>query len=572
MTLVQQLVKKGIITKEKATSLELEIKESGKKEEEVILEKGIVDENFLFNLKSENLKIPLKEVIARDVPLEVLELIPEETAKYYQMIPIAKKEQLLEVGMAYPEDLKAQEALKFLVRRQNLNFQVFLITPTTFNTLLRQYRDLKREMGLALEELETELKAEKFPRTAAEFERLAEEAPITKIVAVILRHGVEGGASDIHIEPTRKKLRVRFRLLGFLHSSIFLPLRIQPAVVTRVKILSNLKIDETRIPQDGRFSTKIDERDIDFRVSTFPTTLGEKVAIRILDPTVGLKQFEELGLAGRNLKALREAVKKPYGLILASGPTGCGKTTTLYAILNLLNKEEQNIVTLEDPVEYFVEGINQSQVKPEIGYDFSIGLRHILRQDPDIIMVGEIRDEETAALVIHSALTGHLVLSTLHTSNAISGIPRLLDLGIKPYLIPPTLACILAQRLVRRLCDACKKEVKPKKEVRDLILKEIEALPAQAKKNIKIANSLTLWQAQGCKKCNNEGFSGRIALFEVLEMTDNLADIILKVPTTEKLQEEAKQQGMITLKQDGILKALAGVTPLEEVLRVAEEK
>jgi len=401
---------------------------------------------------------------------------------------------------------------------------------------------------------------------------LAEEAPITKIVAVILRHGVEGGASDIHIEPTRKKLRVRFRLLGFLHSSIFLPLRIQPAVVTRVKILSNLKIDETRIPQDGRFSTKIDEKDIDFRVSTFPTTLGEKVAIRILDPTVGLKQFEELGLAGRNLKVLKEAVKKPYGLILACGPTGCGKTTTLYAILNLLNKEEQNIVTLEDPVEYFIEGINQSQVKPEIGYDFPIGLRHILRQDPDIIMVGEIRDEETAALVIHSTLTGHLVLSTLHTSNAISGIPRLLDLGIKPYLIPPTLACILAQRLVRRLCDACKKEVKPKKEVRDLILKEIEALPAQAKKNIKIANSLTLWQAQGCKKCNNEGFSGRIALFEVLEMTDNLADIILKVPTTEKLQEEAKQQGMITLKQDGILKALAGVTPLEEVLRVAEEK
>jgi len=572
MTLIQQLVKKGVLDKEKATSLELEIKESGKKEEEVILEKGIIDENFLFNLKSENLKIPLKEVITRDVPLEALELIPEETAKYYQMIPIAKKEQLLEVGMVYPEDLKAQEALKFLVRQQNLNFQVFLITPTNFSALLRQYRDLKREMGVALEELETELKAEKFPRTAAEFERLAEEAPITKIVAVILRHGVEGGASDIHIEPTRKKLRVRFRLLGFLYSSIFLPLRIHPAVIARVKILSNLKIDETRIPQDGRFSTKIDERDIDFRVSSFPTTLGEKVAIRILDPAVGLKQFEELGLEGRNLKTVRTAVKRPYGLILACGPTGCGKTTTLYAILNLLNKEEQNIVTLEDPVEYFIEGINQSQVKPEIGYDFPIGLRHILRQDPDIIMVGEIRDEETAALAIHSALTGRLVLSTLHTANATSGIPRLIDLGVKPYLIPPTLSCIIAQRLVRRLCDACKKEIKPKKEVKDLILKEIEGLPAQVKKNIKIAKVLTLWQVQGCKKCNNEGFSGRIALFEILEMTDNLADIILKVPTVEKLQEEAKRQGMITLKQDGILKALAGVTTLEEVLRVAEEK
>jgi len=428
MTLIQQLVKKGILDKGKATTLEFEIRETGKKEEEVILERRLCDESLLFGLKSKNLKIPLKEIAAGEVPLETLGMIPEETAKHYKMIPLVRKDKTLEVGMVYPEDLKAQEALKFLARQGPFTYQVFLITPTTFSNLLKQYRTLRREVGRALEELEVELKEEKVevrPRTAAEFERLAEEAPITKIVAVILRHAVEGKASDIHIEPTQEKLRIRFRLLGILHSSIFLPLRTHPAVVARIKILSNLKIDETRIPQDGRFSTKINGKSIDFRVSTFPTTLGEKVAIRVLDPTIGLKTFGELGLEKRNLGVVKRAIKRPYGLILASGPTGCGKTTTLYAILQVLNREGVNIVTLEDPVEYFIEGINQSQVRPEIGYDFAIGLRHIVRQDPDIIMVGEIRDPETASLTTHAALTGHIVLSTLHTSNAIGVIPRL---------------------------------------------------------------------------------------------------------------------------------------------------
>ncbi|GAI28971.1 unnamed protein product, partial [marine sediment metagenome] len=272
-----------------------------------------------------------KEIAAREVPLETLGMIPEATAKYYKMIPLVRKDKTLEVGMVYPEDLKAREALKFLARQGPFTYQVFLITPTTFSNLLKQYRTLRREVGRALEELEVELKEEKVevrPRTAAEFERLAEEAPITKIVAVILRHAVEGKASDVHIEPTQEKLRIRFRLLGILHSSIFLPLRTHPAVVARIKILSNLKIDETRIPQDGRFSTKINGKGIDFRVSTFPTTLGEKVAIRVLDPTIGLKTFGELGLEKRNLVVVKRTIKRPYGLILASGPTGCGKTTT----------------------------------------------------------------------------------------------------------------------------------------------------------------------------------------------------------------------------------------------------
>ena len=572
MTLVQQLLKQGILEKEKATSLEFEIKESRKPEEEVILEKGIVSEDFLFNLKSENLKINLKKVAADEVPLEILESIPEETAKYYNMIPLAKKENILEIGMIYPEDLKAQEALKFLARQGKFDYKVSLITPSNFNEILKQYRTLKRELGIALEELKTELKVERVPKTTAELERLVEEAPITKIVAVILRHAVDGGASDIHIEPTREKLRVRFRLLGILHSSIVLPIRIHPAVISRIKILSDLKIDETRIPQDGRFSTKIDGKDIDFRVSTFPTTLGEKAAIRVLDPTIGLKKLEELGLERRNFEGVKRAIEKPFGLILTTGPTGCGKTTTLYAILQILNKEGVNIVTLEDPVEYFIEGINQSQVRPEIGYDFARGLRHVVRQNPDIIMVGEIRDEETAALATHAALTGHIVLSTIHTTNALGVIPRLIDLGVQPYLIPPTLSCVTAQRLVKRLCDDCKTEIKPKKEIAELILKEIENLPSQIKKDLKIEKPFKIFKAAGCKKCNGEGFSGRIALFEVLEMTDNLAAITLKIPSVELLAEEAKRQGMVNMRQDGILKVLNGITTIEEVLRVAEEK
>jgi len=572
MTLIQQLLKKRIIDKEQATSLEVEVKERRKKEEDLLIEKKIVAEDFLFSLKSESLKIPLKTVEAEEVPLETLELIPEETVRYYQTIPLSKKENFLEVGMVYPEDLKAQEALKFLARQGKFNYQVFLITPTTFNELLKQYCTLKRELGRALEELKVELKEERVSRTVAEFERLAEEAPITKIVAVVLRQAVDGGASDIHIEPGREKMRVRFRLLGQLHSSIFLPLRIHPAVIARIKILSNLKIDETRIPQDGRFSAKIDEKDIDFRVSTFPTAMGEKAAVRVLNPTVGMKKFEELGLESRNFEVVKKAIKRPYGLILATGPTGCGKTTTLYALLQTLNKEGVNIVTLEDPVEYFIEGLNQSQIRPEINYDFARGLRHVLRQNPDIIMVGEIRDEETVFLVTHAALTGHIVLSTLHTNDALGGIPRLIDLGIKPYLVPSTLSCIIAQRLVRRLCQSCKKETKPKKEVRDLILKEVENLPEQIKKEVKVPNPLKIFEPTGCKKCNQEGFSGRIALFEILEMTNQLSEIILKAPTIESLQQEAKRQGMITMFQDGILKVLNGVTTVEEVLRVAEEK
>jgi len=577
MGVIKKILEKKIIDKNQAASLEFEVKTLGKKEEDLILEKGILSEDELFKLKSEDLKIPLRDVAPEEVPLRVLEKIPEETAKHYKMIGVGEKGDVLEIGMIYPEDLAAREALNFLSRQQKFNVKIFLIKPTTFEHLLRQIRTFRKEVSVALSELEKEIATEKIeekPRTAEEIARLAEEAPISKVVAVMLRHAVDGRASDIHIEPGKEKMRVRFRSLGELHSSLLLPMRIHPAIIARIKILSNLKLDESRVPQDGRFSTKIGDRDIDFRVSTFPTTLGEKVAIRVLDPRVGLKKFEELGLIGRNYEVIKRETKRPWGLVLATGPTGSGKTTTLYAVLQILNREGVNIVTLEDPVEYFIEGINQSQIRPELNYDFATGLRSILRQDPDIIMVGEIRDEESAGLVIHAALTGHIVLSTLHTTNAIGVIPRLIDMGVKPYLIPPTLRVALAQRLIRRLCDDCKKKVKAKKEIFDLISKEVEGMPGNLKKEVesKIKKPLYIYESVGCPKCNKTGFSGRIAVFEVLAMTDELADLILKEPTELKLREEAKRQGMITMLQDGIIKVLDGIATMEEVLRVAEEK
>ncbi len=573
MSLVQQLVKKGVLEKSKAAALEYEINNSDKREEEIILEKKITSEDFLFDLKSEALRIPLKTVSAQEIELKALETIPEESAKYYRMIPLSRKENRLEVGMVYPEDLKAREALEFLARQNGLSYQVFLITISNFNEILRRYRSLKKEVTRALEELETELKKEEKPEVrATEVEKIVEEAPISKVVAVILRHAVDGKASDIHVEPSREKLRVRFRLDGVLHPSIFLPIRVLPAVVTRIKILSNLKIDETRIPQDGRFSTKVGDRIIDFRVSTFPTTLGEKVVMRILDPGERKASFEDLGISGRNLKAIKEGLKKSYGMILSTGPTGSGKTTTLYAILSLFNKEEVNVMTLEDPVEYFMEGVNQSQIRPEIGYSFANGLRSLLRQDPDVLMVGEIRDQETASLAVHAALTGHNLLSTLHTSNTSGIIPRLIDMGVQPFLLPPTLGLMLAQRLVRKLCPHCRKKTSASKEAKEIIEAEIKKFPALAKKDLKTDKTAFVYQPVGCKRCNKTGYSGRIGVFEILTMTKRLEEIILREPSEARIQEEAINQGMITMKQDGILKVLEGITSLEEILRVAEEK
>jgi len=574
MKLLQQLFAQGSLSEKKMNDLEKEVQKSGKTEEDIILEQKIVPEDSLFELKSKILKIPLKKVNAEQVPFNVLELIPEEASINYKMAAIDMTENSAQIGMVYPENIAAQNALRFLANQQNFTYQVFLITPGSLVALLKQRRNLAAETTRALEELNEKnvkvLGAKETPSQA-----IAEEAPIIKMVLVILRHAIEGNASDIHVEPGRDKLTVRFRQNGVLHPSLFLPLKVHPAVVARIKILSGLKIDENRIPQDGRFSAKINNKDVDFRVSTFPTLYGEKVEIRVLDPSVGLKSFEDLGLEGRNLEVVKAAIRKPYGMILFAGPTGSGKTTTQYAILRFLNQDSVNIVTVEDPIEYSIPGVSQSQVKSEIGYSFARGLRQILRQDPNIIMIGEIRDEETADLVVNAALTGHIVLSTLHTNSCVGVIPRLMDMGVKPFLIPSTLKLAVSQRLIRTLCSKCKIKIKPPEKIRSYILEKIKSLPAYARPKrypeIKIPDPLLIYEAKGCEACSFTGYAGRIGLFEVLSMSNELAELIQKSALEAEIFKVAQKQGMLTMEQEGILKVLKGQTTIEEIVRATEE-
>jgi len=573
MSFLEFLVKRKALKKDEANKVEKELKKTGLAVEALLLRKKLLEEKKLFQLKSEFLNIPLKDVKPEDISPDVFSIIPKESVEFYKMVSLGlnKSKRILEVGMVYPEDAQAKEALKFLSRQQKFSLKIYLITFSDFKEYLKKYRAPEKEVEKALERLEQEIKSEEQGAKKAvapeKFTRLVEEAPVIKMAAVILRQAVEGRASDIHIEPTTEDLRVRYRLDGVLYTTLILPLKVHPAVIARVKILSRLKIDETRLPQDGRFSTSIGGRRVDFRVSTFPTTLGEKAVIRVLDPSESLDNLSDLGLQYRNLEVTERKVKKPYGMILVTGPTGSGKTTTLYTILKLLNKESVNIVTLEDPVEYFIGGVSQSQVRPEIEYTFAKGLRQILRQDPDIIMVGEIRDEETASLAIHAALTGHLMLSTLHTTSAAGVIPRLLDMGVKPFLLSPTLAVAVSQRLVRVLCPICKKRVKLQGATRKFILEKINNLPQDIKKQVVLQD---IFEPKGCKKCNFTGYSGRKGIFEILEMTDNLAEIIITSPSEKAITEEAKAQGMMTMEEDGILRVLEGSTSLEEVMRVAE--
>jgi len=579
MKLLQELFAQGFLSEQVLDDFKKQVEKTGKTEEEIILAKNIVSEDFLFNLKSKILGIPLKKVDSDKIPPDVLELMPEEASVNYKMAPISKSKgpegdsNSVQIGMVYPEDIAAQNALRFLANQENFTYQVYLITPSNLAELLKQRKNISTETKKALEELSEEGgKILEILENKSSIEAITEEAPIIKMVLVILRHAIEGNASDIHIEPGRDKLNVRFRLNGILYPSLSLPLKVHLAIVARIKILSGLKIDENRIPQDGRFSAKINNKDIDFRVSTFPTLYGEKVEIRVLNPSTGLRSFEELGLTGRSLEVVKSAIKKPFGMILFTGPTGSGKTTTQYAILRILNQDSVNIVTVEDPIEYSIAGINQSQVKPEIGYTFARGLRQILRQDPNIIMVGEIRDEETASLVVNAALTGHIVLSTLHTNSSVGVIPRLIDMGVGPFLIPSALRVVISQRLVRILCPRCKIKIRPAEKIKKYILEKVKGMPAPIKKGIKIGEPLLIYAAKGCEACGFTGYTARAGLFEVLSMSEELAELIQKNPLESLIFKAAQKQGMLTMEQEGILKILKGETTIEEVTRATEER
>ncbi len=576
--LLQELVKSGALSEELSQKMLQEAAVSKKPVEDLIYERRLVDEATVAAAKGRVLNIPFKKINPEEIKPELFKSIPEEVVRNYQVIPVSQSADMLVIGMLNPDNVKAQEAVKFVAKQLRMNLGVYLITKSDWEAVLRKYSPYQTEVGAAVSSIKSTkmLGASQRIIQLEEGSTVAEEAPIIRIVASTLKEAVWQKASDIHIEPQRNRSRIRFRINGELKEVTSFPIELHQPIVSRIKVLSNLKIDETRMPQDGRFRTIIFDRDIDFRVATFPTPVGEKVAVRVLDPTVGLKGLGDLGLVGRNYETLTEAIEKPYGMVLITGPTGSGKTTTLYAIMQILNKEDINIVSLEDPVEYFMDGLNQSQVRPEIGYDFASGLRQILRQDPDVIMVGEIRDEETAGLAVHAALTGHIVLSTLHTNNAIGVIPRLIDMKVEPFLLPAALNLMVAQRLIPRLCDSCKKPETAADPIQEIIEKELSRLPTPVLEELKqkipdLKEPYRVYHSAGCNDCNGKGIKGRIALYEILKMTPDLEAIINAGPSEAKILDESRKQGMVTLREDGIMKALEGLISIEAVLRDTKE-
>ncbi|MBI5003555.1 type II/IV secretion system protein [Candidatus Kaiserbacteria bacterium] len=512
------------------------------------------------------------------VAYDVLHYIPEESAQHYRLVPLGLVEGVLEVGMVDPDDIHGVDALNFIARVSGVPFKIYKISQEDFERIIKMYRGLGAEVDRAISDLASE-QADK-PKTAGgtseavalditstepkhdkeQMVNIQEDAPTIKIVSTILRYAVDGKASDIHIEPQQNGVRVRYRVDGDLHTSVVLPIGAHRGLVARIKVLASIRLDESRKPQDGRFSATVDNRPIDFRVSTFPSYNGEKIVIRILDREQGFVPLADIGLGDRNLGIMRNAIQKPHGLILISGPTGSGKSTTLYSLLSELDREKKNVLSLEDPIEYYVDGVIQSQVRPEIGYTFANGLRTTLRQDPDVIMVGEIRDGETAKLAIQAALTGHLVLSTIHTNDAVGTIPRLIDMGVEPYLIPPVLIASIAQRLVRTLTKDTGTQIPLSLSDRKSIEAQQSSLPPQYRFPIpefvyepeRTATSPT-------------GMHGRMAVFEVLEMSNEIERIVLANPVDSKLWAVARSQGMLTMQEDAMMKAFAKHIPFSEV-------
>ncbi len=578
MILLEELVKNRIIDESKIPDIYkiAEDKYQGNVDQALLDFK--VDENKILELKSRIFNMPSKDVNPKNIDSSILNLISIDSAKNYQFVPIGMKDNILEVGILDPENIQAIDVLTFMTSKLNIPFKLFLIKKSLFNSIIDKYSGMDTEVGEALSELDSDLSSEienvskksikelsvkTEKEKAQEEEKLVEDAPIIKIVAVILRNATEGQASDIHIENVGDKVKVRFRVDGILYTSLILPTNVYSGVVARIKILSKLKLDEKRKPQDGGFSAKIDGRKIDFRVSTMPAYFGEKVVMRILDSQKGIRPLDVLGFSDENLRLIRKILKKPYGLILVTGPTGSGKTTTLYSMLNDLDKEKANIVSLEDPVEYQIEGVNQSQVMPEIGYTFASGLRSILRQDPDVILVGEIRDKETAELAIQAAMTGHLVLATLHTNNSIGAIPRLIDMGIDPYLIAPTLVLCLAQRLARTIHPTSKKEIPVDEAMREMIDKQFEDLDNKYKIKLGLDKN-TIYEAVPSSECSS-GLQGRMPVFEMFEVDKEMQNIILKNPVEEDIYKLARSRGMLTMREDAIVKSLRGDIPHQEI-------
>ncbi len=564
------LLDAGLVREEQFEKALKKAEKTQQKVGEVLVSEGLIKEEELIKLKAYILGIPFINLEKGKIDPETLKIIPEPIARAHNIVAFRRKENNLEVAMLDPEDL---ETIDFIKKKANLRILPRLTNSQSIKNILKQYRQsLQVEFG---EIIKREKKLFK-PRKLKRLKEVALEAPIIKIVDVLIKHAVLGRASDIHIEPSKKEIVVRYRIDGILHDAMTLPKNLESGIVARVKVLSNLKLDEHRLPQDGRFKFESDKYKYSIRVSILPTFDGEKIAMRLLSESTQALTLEELGLRGESLERVQINLKKPVGMILVTGPTGCGKTTTLYSMLEILNTPEVNISTVEDPIEYQIPRVNQTQVKPKIGLTFASGLRSLVRQDPDIIMVGEIRDNETTGLAINAALTGHLVLSTLHTTSAAGAVPRLIDMKAEPFLISSTLNVILAQRLVRRLCEKKEKHrLKPEqiKELRKYCnLKQILNILKEEKiiKPNQNLEDIDFYRPISSKNCP-DGYKKRIGIFEVLLVTETIKELIVKQAISDEIQEQAQKEGMRTMIEDGFIKAVQGITSIEEVLRVIIE-
>lgn len=576
MNLLQLLSDKGLVDAKAIPEIEAELQKPGASAEDVLQKNGVTLQNIL-QTKGDYYGLPTRSLGERPVAFETLRYVPEESARHYHLAPLGVVDGALEVGITDPDNMEARDALTFISAKVGMPYKIFIISDTDFAKLLQQYKGLSGEVGKALGEFEIDtedntkqgqkdgkriLSLEENEVTETNTEAITGDAPVTKIVATILRHASEQRASDIHIEPLVDQTRVRFRIDGILITNITLPSKVHGAVVARIKVLSNMRLDEKRKPQDGRFSARVGGNKVDFRVSTFPTYYGEKVVMRILGSAALELKLESFGMSAHNLEMIRTAIKKPYGLVLISGPTGSGKSTTLYSILNEVDREKQNVLSLEDPVEYTIPGVSQSQVRPEIGYTFANGLRTTLRQDPNIIMVGEIRDAETANLAVQAALTGHLVLSTIHTNNSIGIVARLLDMGVEPYLIPPVLILGMAQRLVRTLCEGGGKKVQVEESMKVMLKQQFADLPAEYQKEVPPLDEVYLKNPTAdCPA----GTRGRTGVYEMFDMNIELERAILAGKPEDEMYSIVRKHGMLTMKEDAIIKAAKGIIPFEEV-------
>jgi type IV pilus assembly protein PilB len=570
------LLDTDLVKEKDITEAEDKAKKEGVDLGEVLVREGKLTEDNLRKLQGYILGMPFLNLEKEKIDFSILSLIPEPIARTHNIVAYKKKGDSLEVAMLDPQDL---ETINFIKKKLNLRILPRLTDRASIKNVLMQYqKSLKAEFGDIIQKESESLKVIKGEDETKDedLKKLAEDIPVVRIVDTLLRHAILQRASDIHIEPMEKEVVARYRIDGILRDAMMLPKDVASGIIARIKVLSNLKLDEKRLPQDGRFKIETPEEKVSFRVSTLPVYHGEKAVLRLLPEESKGFALESLGFHGQGLEAIHKAIRRPVGLILATGPTGSGKTTTLYTILDILNTPQVNISTIEDPIEYQISRINQTQVKPEIGFTFASGLRSLVRQDPDIIMVGEIRDNETASLAINAALTGHLVLSTLHTNSAAGAIPRLLDMKVEPFLMASVLSVIIGQRLVRRLCVSRDKYFLNQDQLNDLeksidLNKMITSLREENVIHQKDNwDKVPFYKPKPSNECE-DGYKDRIGIHEVLEITESIKNLIMSNTTSDDIEKQAKKEGMMTMMEDGIMKSVQGITTIEEVFRVTRE-